>query len=180
MGPAIALLFLAVGISCAPPAFQGWKGETLEGTPFDLSRLKAPIVAVNVYSPTCVPCIDELPALDLLGRELSKKEGEIFLLVDGNPEKHGLAASASQSDLRNRLQADVKKYGIRAPVVIMDAAFKTAEPGAFITGTPETIFFRTGPLTPVYLFLGPIMEGQPFVPEEDSRFRFVLSQLEAM
>lgn len=168
------------GLSCAPPAFLSWKGKTLDGRPFDLQSVPSAIVVANVYSPTCVPCIDELPALDFLAGELRKKEGALFLLVDGAPEKHGLPESATQEQLRERLLADVQRYKIASPVVIMEKSFRTAEPGAFITGTPETIFFRTGPLRPVYLFLGPIMESVPFVAQEDSRFRFVLSQLEAM
>lgn len=174
----INVLLVVSFSACAQASWKEWQGATLEGEPFVLASQSASAVAINVYSPTCVPCIDELPALHVLARELQeKKAAPLYLLVDGHPEKHGLPADAPPQALVERLQQDVEKYRIELPMVVMGPAFRTAEPGAFITGTPETIFFKTNPLRPVYLFLGPIIESLPLA-EGDSRFAFVRSQID--
>ena len=55
-------------------------GVTLEGQEVAMRELTARRIALNVYSPTCVPCYKELPALHYLYDEMQKKQaGKLYI-----------------------------------------------------------------------------------------------------
>ena len=58
---------------------------TLDGKSIKLSSLKADRLALNIYSPTCVPCVKELPVLGLLYDEF-KAKGSVKLFIAIDPE----------------------------------------------------------------------------------------------
>lgn len=165
-----------------------WRGEVLQsGEQIHFSQLPVPGVLLNVYSPTCGPCIDELPALNQLHSIAREKGVAMFVVADGRPESHGLevAADASPEEaraaLRARLSADVKKYDIRIPLVVMDSNFRVEPRGGLVSGTPETMLFRTNPFVLDYNFVGPVASTEDVnALDQDSRFQFVVKKVLAL
>ncbi|HTO89594.1 MAG TPA: TlpA disulfide reductase family protein [Candidatus Sulfotelmatobacter sp.] len=51
--------------------------QTLDGRRVTLSSLQGQVVVVNFWASWCAPCRHELPALDALNSELSKKGGHV-------------------------------------------------------------------------------------------------------
>ena len=157
------------------------KGTTLEGERIDFSSINADRFVINFYSPTCQPCVEELPALNLLNQELVREGVPFYMLVEGNTEAHGLMpVPPSDRDtiyqkLKARLEKDVHRYGMEFPVVILDPEFHVSPQNGFITGTPETLVMTGHPLRPVYNFLGPVASSsKPDEIEEESRYQFAL------
>jgi len=141
---------------------------------------------INFYSPTCQPCIEELPALEILHRELKKKGIPFYIVVEGNPESHGLPRVASKQELfrsiRERLKKDIGKYDISIPMVVLDPSIPVVGEGGIITGTPETLLLATHPITIRYNFVGPVASRSGSEEEilSDSKFEFVLQRIRSL
>lgn len=155
-----------------------WQGQRLDsGAVVRLGDLPGPRVVANVYSPTCQPCIEELPAINSLYRRLRKSGIGLVLLVDGRPALH-FADGGDRKALRARLLADVSRFRIEAPVLIMGPEFRVAPRDGLISGNPETLIFDTRPLRLRYNFIGPISSARSEADlEADPRFQFVLKQI---
>ncbi len=164
-----------------------WQGELLNGKEVRFAGLAAGGVILNVYSPTCVPCIEELPALDRLFEIAREKDLAMYIVADGRPEAHGMdiesnaAPEEARAALLARLNADVTRYKIRIPLVVMDAKFRVAPRDGLVSGTPETLLFRTNPFVLEYNFVGPVAgTNKPAEFEADSRFQFVVKKVLAL
>ena len=192
---AIIILGILSGffIGCRPAErthfdVETWQGEVLQsGEKVQFSRLSAPGVILNVYSPTCVPCIDELPALNHLHSIARDENIAMFVVADGRPETHGLeveddaSAEEARAALRARLSADVAKFDIKIPLVVMDSSFRVEPRGGLVSGTPETMLFRTFPFVLDYNFVGPVAATNDLNElAEDSRFQFVVKKVLAL
>jgi thiol-disulfide isomerase/thioredoxin len=80
---------------------------TLAGPPVDLATLAGKVVVVNVWSPSCAPCMHEAPGLQRLADELAPR---------------GLAlVTVMMEGTRAEAEAFVKRAGLTAPVVLGDA-----------------------------------------------------------
>lgn len=182
------LILFVLGVSCRPEVHSNfdvakWSGKSLDNRPIQFSQIKSPGLVLNFYSPTCPPCIAELPALHALHREAQKKNGQMYIVLEGRPEAHGLEPVPATSPelafnaIRDRMQQDIQKFDIRIPVLILDPPFNISQSG-LITGTPETLFFQTNPLVLKYNFLGPLSQGETEAElQADSRFQFALQKL---
>ncbi len=156
------------------------KGRDLQGNPVDFTSF--PKVVVNFYSPVCVPCIEELPALHLMAEELTAKNVPLYMVVEGNPEAHEVYPDSDDPEsvykaIRDRIHKDTVRYGITLPVVVLDPAFRVSPEYGLITGTPETLIMQNNPLRILYNFIGPVSRYHS--PEEiraDSRFQFAVSK----
>ncbi len=179
-----SLLILA---ACRPEersnfGVDGWSGRLLDGKSVKFADLPAKTVLLNFYSPTCQPCITELPALELLAREAAKREIPFYIVLEPSAGAHGLTAAGSPEStfelIRNRMLEDVQKYNITIPVLIMDPPFQIEPGSSTVTGTPETLILSTKPLFLKYNFIGPIsMSQKPREIEQETRYGFVLERL---
>lgn len=158
-------------------------GQTLSGDSVRFAAIEAGGLILNVYSPTCGPCLEELPALHALQAESRKLGVAMFLVVEDDPVRHGIdldpAASRAERFQRisARLREDQARYNIEIPFVILDESFRVG-PSELVTATPETLFFRMAPLQLEYNLVGPISAfSQPAEIQMDSRYRFALSAL---
>jgi thiol-disulfide isomerase/thioredoxin len=145
----------------------------------------APHLLLNFYSPTCIPCIEELPALHILYQRARERGIPFYIVVEGNPESHGLPSAVTDEEayrsIRDRLMQDVKRYNIAIPMAVIDGGITVMGGGGLITGTPETIILSTNPLTLRYNFVGPVSSTHnPDEMERDSRFQFILNRLESL
>lgn len=164
---------------------EKWKGTTLDGKPVRFSEVKARGVVLNFYSPTCAPCIEELPAFEAFAAEAEKLGVAVFVVVEGqglssgvDPEK--VKGSEFTEAVRRRIDQDRVKYGIKPAIVILDPEFKITQRGP-VTGTPETLFFRTNPFLLQYAFVGPIStEESPAALAKDTRYQFALGKLRTL
>ncbi len=174
---------------------EQWKGRLLDGTPINFAALKNRKVILNAYSPTCVPCIHELPALDRIHAKARKSGSAMFIIVEGRPIMHGIQKEGDHFQLiRDRLKQDIARYDIRIPFVIMDKGFRVSRTEGLVTATPETLIMNTQPLILEYNFIGPIAlpirdakgkiisgKGPPALVDgqlkRDSRFQFVMSKI---
>jgi len=161
---------------------ETWSGRLLDGTPVRLGDVNSQILILNFYSPTCQPCIEELPALEILYETAKKKNASMYIVLEGNPLSHGLEERGNEEEnyieIRNRMQEDVMKYAISIPVLIIDARFPVFGEGGLITGTPETILLKTQPLVLKYNFVGPIAStGTLEEIKKDERLSFILARL---
>jgi thiol-disulfide isomerase/thioredoxin len=198
--PALTLLMLAVVAGCRPDVRSNfdvaqWEGYPLElalnrqsapvaasqARPLRLAALESPGLVLNVYSPTCGPCIDELPALNLLYARARELGIPMFLVATARPGDHGLELDAGApwaerfAAIATRLAQDIRKYDIQVPVLVMADGFQVAPSGSLVTGTPETLFFRQTPLVLEYNFIGPISAAEsPGQIESESRYAFAL------
>ena len=83
------------------PNFQA---ETLEGGTLSLADFARKAVCLVFFSPSCSPCIDKLPALNIL-RPKAEKAGVELLLVSTDGD-------------REELVALVKKHALDLPVLL--------------------------------------------------------------
>lgn len=161
--------------------------RTLNNQVFMLQEIQSPVFLINFYSPTCAPCVQELPALHLLYNELKKYNYELFLAVEPDLEKNLVEVPEllknqrfnedSMRYLIEVLQSDVKKRNIQIPIVIVNPPFKI-DSDQIITGTPETLIFTTAPLRLHYNFIGPISTSENLEDiKQDTRFLFLLQIL---
>ncbi|MBL8019199.1 MAG: TlpA family protein disulfide reductase [Leptospirales bacterium] len=180
------LLGLAVCRPQEAPNFgvDRWAGRLLDGTAVRFADTKAAHLVINFYSPTCEPCIQEIPALELLSEEAKRRNIPMYMALEGNPASHGLnlPAGASMEDsfdaIRNRMLEDIQKYSIRLPVLIMDPEFKIDPRNGTVTGTPETLVFSMNPMMLRYNFIGPIsVSNKADRILRESRYQFVLEKL---
>ncbi|MEQ9363853.1 MAG: redoxin family protein [Leptospirales bacterium] len=190
----IALLLGLSLVACRPEVRSNFGVQTWEGLPLSgeyagatpgqtvrLANLESPGLILNVYSPTCGPCIEELPALNLLYARAKELGVAMFIVATANPADHGLELSpeaprAERVDaIAGRLKADVARYGIQVPMMVMGDDFRVSARDGLITGTPETMFFRRSPLVLEYNFLGPLSAGQTSAQiAGETRFQFAL------
>lgn len=181
------LLLLSSAGACRPEPRSnfdvgGWAGRTLDGKPLRLTEISARTVLLNFYSPTCQPCIEELPALELLKKEADRRSIPFYIALEPAPGAHGLTAAGSAESnfelVRNRMLEDVRKFRLTIPVLIMDEPFHIEPGSTTITGTPETVILATNPLQLKYNFIGPIsMSEKPDQIAAETRYRFVLERL---
>lgn len=205
-----------VSIGCSPAyrsnlGVESWSGTTLAGEKVRFSDLKAKGVILNFYSPTCGPCIEELPAIEEYYEEAERRGIAMFVVVEADLEKNGLAGNPAQGGgkdgpsgsnvgkdgagstpgtttaaadeatvrqlLGERMKADIAKYHMKVPVVIMDRPF-TIRPDGLVTGTPETMLFYTAPFRLAYNFIGPLSTAPTRQDlRRSSRFSFAMMKL---
>ncbi|EMY78234.1 redoxin domain protein [Leptospira weilii serovar Ranarum str. ICFT] len=141
---------------------QEFQGMTLDGKPVRLSEMSASRLVLNVYGPNCIPCIKEIPALNYLYQELQKDPKiQFYMAVDpalffDEPE------TMSEDELLTKavplVKEEIRKYGIQVPTLLMKKPFRVSRTDSIVTGTPETLLFKTKPLLLYYNFIGPISE----------------------
>ena len=161
-----------------------WSGRLLDGSVIHFSQIDAPKLVLNFYSPTCQPCIQEIPALEHFAAEAAKRKIPVYVALESSPSSHGLnlPADATPEDrfqaIRNRMMEDIQKYSMRLPVVVMDDNFRINPEYGTVTGTPETLIFSTKPLLLRYNFIGPIGTAQDAATiERQPRYQFALERL---
>ncbi|ABZ95241.1 Conserved hypothetical protein [Leptospira biflexa serovar Patoc strain 'Patoc 1 (Ames)'] len=170
-------------ISCAP-AKSSYFGEgtfvgvTPSGEEIRFANLGKDQIALNVYSPDCVPCWKEIPALNLLHAEIQNKfpNKALFMVVDPYqivPDVTDELPFGQVYQLaKDRMNLEIKNRNIQVPIVFMKKPFRVKE-GGLVTGTPETLLFETNPLRLYYNFLGSISElTNKEEIQKDSKFQF--------
>ncbi|EQA54774.1 redoxin domain protein [Leptospira kmetyi serovar Malaysia str. Bejo-Iso9] len=155
------------GLFCAPSeqpnlGVQDFQGITLDGKQIKLSEVSAPRLVLNVYGPNCVPCIKEIPALNYIYQEIQKDPKiQFYMAVDpalffDEPE------TMSEEELLTKaiplVKEEIHKYGIQVPTILMKKPFRVSRNNSIVTGTPETLLFKTKPFVLYYNFIGPISE----------------------
>ena len=183
-----SVIILVSLLSCGPKPHSNlgvddWSGTTIDGSQVQLKDIDTNAVILNFYSPICLPCIEELPSLEKFYQEVKQKQAVMFLAVEHNLERNGIDnvntndIAKIQSLLIERVKQDVKRYGIQIPILIMNKPF-LIEQNQIVTGTPETLFFRTQPLRLHYNFIGPISIATNSADlEKSSRYQFAISKL---
>lgn len=170
--------------------FNGISARNLQGERFYLSQIPEKVLILNFYSPICVPCIEELPALHLIYEESKKYDFMMFLGVEPNLEKNisQIPDPYKNKDfneesflyLANELKKEVQIRNIEIPFIILDPPFRI-DTKEFITGTPETLIFTTNPLRLRYNFIGPIATSTSKKEIlNNSRFQFFLQLLKTL
>ncbi|TGL29718.1 TlpA family protein disulfide reductase [Leptospira koniambonensis] len=163
----IPLLITSLLTVCAPSeqsnlGVQDFEGISLEGDNIRISDIAADRIALNVYGPNCPPCEKEIPVLNYLNAELKKTPHiKLYMVVDpdvffDNPE--ALSTEQKMKQAAILMKEEVKKFGIQLPVIIMKPPFKVVRTDGLVTGTPETLLFKTKPLILYYNFIGAISE----------------------
>lgn len=167
----VCCFFLIVGsvISCRTEKHSNldvdsFVGVDLEGNSKILKEMNSPRLAINVYSPTCVPCFKEIPTLNYLRKEMVRTGlGEFFMVVDPYSITDQLEEVPFESiyeEAKKIMKEEVTKRGIELPILIMKPPFKVTPGKGLITGTPETLLFKTKPLILYYNFIGSISENE--------------------
>ena len=190
----IIIIFLLI-LSCKNPKdydryFNQIVVRDLNGNRFFLNQVEASVLIINFYSPTCLPCVEELPALHMIYQEAKKLQYEMFLAVEPNLERNlpEVPSSFKNKDfdneaflyLKNVLEQEKQRRNIQIPFVIVEPPFKI-DSDQFVTGTPETLIFSTKPLMLRYNFVGPITTSQNH--QEillSSRYKFFVSILKTI
>ncbi|TGN19372.1 TlpA family protein disulfide reductase [Leptospira idonii] len=163
------LFFLILSLTFCAPAKSSyfgeseWSGVTESGEEIFFSSLDKDQIALNVYSPDCVPCWKEIPALNFLHEQIQEKfpRKALYLVVDPYqtvpdlPEQAGWGEAFSKA--KARMEKEKISRGIHLPILFMKPSFRVKE-GALVTATPETLLFETKPLRLYYNFIGSISE----------------------
>ncbi|XDD51689.1 TlpA family protein disulfide reductase [Leptospira sp. WS92.C1] len=160
-------IFCNFWFGCAPSeqsnlGVQTFAGVSLDGKPIRLSEVAASRLVLNVYGPNCIPCIKEIPALNFLYSEIGKDPKiQFYMAVDpalffDDPE------TMSDEELLTKaiplVKEEIRKFGIQVPVLLMKRPFRVSRTDSIVTGTPETLLFKTKPFILYYNFIGPISE----------------------
>ena len=90
--------------------------QTLAGQPFRLKELKGQVVLLNFWATYCIPCREEIPALNQLQSELQAQGLKIV----------GASLDDSAEDV-NTYQAEVKKFEYQVLIGGSDAKVKYAQ-----------------------------------------------------
>ena len=90
--------------------------QTLAGQPFRLKELKGQVVLLNFWATYCVPCREEIPALNQLQSELQAQGLKVI----------GASLDDSAEDV-NAYQAEVKKFEYQVLLGGSDAKVKYAQ-----------------------------------------------------
>lgn len=135
----LALFAVLLISSCGPteeqPQVKAIKGQAapdfsltdLKGRDWKLSDQKGKVVFINFWATWCPPCIQELPSMNTLNKNLAGKPFQMLtILYNDRPE----VASAF-----------VTKSGFDFPVLI-DSTLRTAKEYG-LTGVPETFIVDT-------------------------------------
>lgn len=138
-----------------------YEGVDFKGKIVKLVELKdVNRIALNVYSPTCVPCIEEIPALNYMDNFIRKERlGKMYMVVDPYFIVEGSEDMSFQEVYllaKNIMLGEVSKHSIKLDILIMKKPFEVLPEKGLITGTPETLLFKTNPLVLFYNFIGPI------------------------
>jgi peroxiredoxin len=72
---------LRLDIPKTPTAAPNFELKDPAGQPLSLSELKGKVVFVNFWATWCLPCIEEMPAMEKLHQEL-QKDGLVILAVN--------------------------------------------------------------------------------------------------
>nr|WP_179116128.1 TlpA disulfide reductase family protein [Leptospira kirschneri] len=145
---------------------QEFQGITLDGRLVRLSEVKASRLILNVYGPNCVPCIKEIPALNYLYHEMQKDpKVQFYMAVDPSlffDDPEAMSEDEMLTKVIPLVKDEIQKYKIQVPTLLMKKPFRVSRTNSIITGTPETLLFKTKPFVLYYNFIGPISEeGNP-------------------
>lgn len=124
----IASLSLAGDIKPAPDFVL----ESNNGQKLGLSALKGQVVMINFWASWCVPCRDEMPALNALAQKYNSEKfmvlpvntGEtdpakgVKFLAEGNWPNLPLYAEANSFEIINRLKTSAVSAGLPASVLV--------------------------------------------------------------
>lgn len=140
-----------------------YEGVDFSGKSVILKDLPLRRLAINVYAPTCIPCVKEIPALNYLYRDISQdKSLGFYMVVDPYDIVPDAEANTSFEDLypkaKEIMEKEVQNKKIELPILIMKKPFRVSQGDGLITGRPETLLFKTNPLILFYNFIGPISE----------------------
>ena len=140
-----------------------YEGLDLLGKPIVLAELPLRRLAINVYAPTCIPCVKEIPALNYLFQEVNKdKSLGLYMVVDPYDIVPDAEPTSSFDELYPKAKAimekEISEKKIELPILIMKRPFRVSQGDGLITGRPETLLFKTKPLILFYNFIGPISE----------------------
>jgi thiol-disulfide isomerase/thioredoxin len=140
-----------------------YEGLDFSGNRVVLKDLPLRRVAINVYAPTCIPCVKEIPALNHIYHEIANdKSLGLYMVVDPYDLVPDAEASSSFESLLPKAKAIMEKEvidkKIELPILIMKKPFRVSQGDGLITGRPETLLFKTNPLILYYNFIGPISE----------------------
>lgn len=184
----LVFTFIFILFSCAPAKTsyfgeETWVGVNLSGQEVVLKDLPVTEIALNVYSPDCVPCFKEIPSLNLLTEEIQSRfsgKKALFLVVDPKqilPDaKEGLDFAAYLPQAKERMLKEIRDRNIKTTVLFMKPPFQVGS-GSLVTGTPETILLETKPLRIYYNFIGSISEKvSPPDILNDSKYQFFRHQ----
>lgn len=192
----ILLIALLMGLFCNQQKnydhyFNSLLARDLKGNRFYLNQITKPVIIINFYSPTCIPCIEELKALHLIYEEVKKMDYQMFLAVEPNLERNfpDIPTELKNKDrfdeesfiyMQQKLQEEVYKRNIIIPIIIFEPPFRI-DSKEIITGTPETLIFTTKPLMLRYNFIGPITTSQDIKEiQRNSRYQFFISLLKTI
>ncbi|MCB1141403.1 MAG: TlpA family protein disulfide reductase [Leptospiraceae bacterium] len=161
---------------------KDFSGRLVTGEEVHFSDLKVPRLAVNVYSPTCIPCFGEIPTLNYLRRVMIEKGyGELYMAVDPNgisQDPEGKEFEALFKEVAPIMKKEAEERGIELPILVMRPPFSVEPETGLITGTPETLLFRTSPLSLYYNFIGSISDKKEISEmERDPKIQFFLRQV---
>lgn len=178
------ILFICLCLISCAPAKSSYFGEgtfvgvSASGEEITFSNLEKDQIALNVYSPDCVPCWKEIPALNLLYSEIQNKfpDKALYMVVDPYQIVPDITDELPFGQVyqlaRERMNLEIKNRNIQVPVVFMKKPFRVKE-GGLVTGTPETLLFETKPMRLYYNFLGSISElSNKESIEKDPKFNF--------
>ncbi|EKR72900.1 redoxin domain protein [Leptospira noguchii str. 2006001870] len=143
---------------------QEFQGITLDGQPVRLSEVKASRLILNVYGPNCVPCIKEIPALNYLYQEMQKDpKVQFYMAVDPSlffDNSEVMSEDEMLTKVIPLVKDEIQRYKIQVPILLMKKPFQVSRTNSIITGTPETLLFKTKPFILYYNFIGPISEEE--------------------
>ena len=162
----LIILLLVFLQSCAKEAISNFALDelgavTLDGQPIQLSSIDADRIALNIYSPTCVPCVKEIPALNLLYDEFKQgRSVALYMAVDPYSIVEEAGDFPEQEMIQKAIAIMIKEKtsrNIQLPVLVMKKPF-SINPEGLVSGTPETLLLQTRPIVLYYNFIGAISE----------------------
>lgn len=149
---AVAVVFCAAGAwfgarqfqsaTAAPGAIDTFYGQTMPdaaGTPASMAQWKGKPLVLNFWATWCTPCVEEMPELTALQKELRATDLQILGIGIDNPAN---------------IRAFAEKYRIGYPLYVagMEGSEMSRQLGNKAGGLPFTVLVdRTGKVKKTYL-----------------------------
>lgn len=122
--------------------FLTGKFQSIEGKPFEVSKIKSPVVIYNFWASWCNPCMEEIPSMLAMKKKFTDDQVMVFAFnTDVENQMPNIARSLKKLNFKNEFHVIADKN-----TQIADSFKFTAIPVTIIYAHGKVVYFSNGPM----------------------------------